>query len=248
MRFFGSGNLIGTPAGANPTPLMFGILQECSLDFSFTIKELYGQNQFPVDIGRGTAKITGKAKQGDLDADIMGQLFFNETVTTGQLLAAINEPGAIPGSVSYEITVANAGTFLNDEGVYFAATGTRLKRVGSGVTAGEYIVDEDTGEYTFAAADASKAVIISYTYSSATGGKTFDITNNLLGDAPTFGLLFNGKRVTNGVTRNVNIKLNRCMSSKLSLATKLEDFTIPDFDFNAMADDSGSVGTMSFTN
>lgn len=247
MRFFGSGNLIGTPAGPNPTPLMFGVLQEVSLDFSFTVKELYGQNQFPVDIGRGTAKITGKAKQGDLDADIMGQLFFNETVQTGQLLAAINEPAVIPAT-PYEVTVVNAATFLDDEGVYFADSGVRMKRVASAPTAGEYMVDTETGEYTFAAGDTLKAVIISYTYSSNTGGKKFELTNNLLGDAPTFGLLFNGKRVTNGVTRNVNIKLNRCMSSKLSLATKLEDFTIPDFDFNAMADDAGSVGTMSFTN
>jgi hypothetical protein len=248
MRFFGSGSLIGKPNTANATPLQFGTLQEVTLDFSFTVKELHGQFQFPVDIGRGTAKITGKSKQGDLDPDIFGALFFNETPSAGQVLAAINEAGSVPAATTYTITVANAATFSSDEGVYYASSGIRMRRVAAAPAAGEYAVNESTGIYTFAAADAEAAVLISYVYTSTTGGRKFTINNNLLGDAPTFTVLFSGKRVTDGTTRNATIQLNRCMSNKLALATKLEDFTIPEFDFSAMADDSGSVGEMSFTN
>lgn len=246
MRFFGSGALIGTPSGANPTPLQFGTLQECSLDFSFTIKELYGSYQFPDDIGRGTSKINGKAKFGQLDAAIFGALFFDEALVTGQLLASLQEAGTVPGVSTYTITVTNSATFVEDEGVMYAATQTRLNRVASAPSAGEYAVT--AGVYTFAAGDASTAMLLSYTYTAATAGKKFVITNNILGDAPTFKMLFNGKRVTAGTSRQVTIQLNRCISSKLSLASKLEDFMIPDFDFNAMADDSGTVGTMSYTN
>ena len=33
-----------------------------SVDFSFSVKELYGQNQFPLAVARSAAKVTGKAK------------------------------------------------------------------------------------------------------------------------------------------------------------------------------------------
>jgi hypothetical protein len=241
MRVFGAGTLIGKVGTS--TPLQFGILQECSIDFNFSLKELFGSYQFPADIGRGTAKIAGKAKQGDIDADIFGNLFFDDTPTVGQLLLVQSEPGVVPAGAPYTITVAGAATFIGDEGVYYAASGQRLQRVSAAVAAGEYIVNEATGVYTFAAADANAAVKITYSKTSTTGGKEIAITSNLLGDAPSFGVLFNGTR--NG--KQMNISLNRCISSKLTLATKLEDFLIPEFDFSAMADDSGNVGMISIT-
>jgi len=241
MKMFGSGVLIGKASGAAATPLKFGVLQECTLDFSFSLKELYGSYQFPADIGRGTAKITGKAKNGELDADLFGQLFFNETVSTAQRLLKLQEAGSVPATSTYTITVAQAATFVADEGVYYATTLVQFRRVASSPAAGEYSVDEGTGVYTFASADASAAVVIDYLYTSTTGGRKFTISNNLLGDAPQFSVVFNGVRNSKQIT----VELNRCISSKLSLATKLEDFTIPDFDFSAMADDSGNVGSFS---
>ena len=58
---FGSGSLFATPIGgnqgANPTPIQFGTLQDVSLDVSFAMKELYGQNQFAEQVARGKGKI-----------------------------------------------------------------------------------------------------------------------------------------------------------------------------------------------
>ena len=52
---FGSGVVFAVPltnAQGNPlasgTPVRFGVLQDVSVDFSFTNKELHGQNQFEV--------------------------------------------------------------------------------------------------------------------------------------------------------------------------------------------------------
>jgi hypothetical protein len=241
MRMFGAGTLIAKGSGANPTPVPFGILQEVSLDFSFSLKELYGTNQFPADIGRGTAKIGGKCKFAELNADLFGSVFFNETVSAGQVLVAIGEAGTVPAATTYTITVDNDADFVSDEGVSYTTTGVQFRRVAAAPAIGEYVVNESTGVYTFAAADASAAVLISYIYTSASGGRTFTITNNLLGDAPEFSVLFNGKRNNKQIT----IELVRCVSSKLTLATKLEDFMIPDFDFSAMANDAGTVGTFS---
>lgn len=243
MRMFGAGTLIGKSSIANSTPVQFGILQDVSLDFAFTLKELHGSLQFPIDIGRGTAKITGKAKHGDIDADLWGSLFFDDApplLSGPQLLAAIGEAAAIP-TTPFTVTVTQAATFQFDQGVKYTVTGVRLQRVASGPVAGEYIVNEATGVYTFAAADVGLGVLISYTYTLASGGRKILITNNLLGDAPQFQVLFNGLR--NG--KQINVQLNRCISSKLSFATKLEDFMIPEFDFMAMADDSNNVGTIS---
>jgi hypothetical protein len=39
------------------------------------------------------------------------------------------------------------------------------------------------------------------------------------------------------------MKLNNCVSSKLSLPFKNEDFAIQEFDFTALADSGGTIGT-----
>ena len=54
---FGIGALWGTRSDAPGIgPDQFAILQDNSIDFSFELKELYSQLQFPVDIARGKGK------------------------------------------------------------------------------------------------------------------------------------------------------------------------------------------------
>jgi hypothetical protein len=64
-----------------------------------------------------------------------------------------------------------------------------------------------------------------------------------MGYAPTFQadltLPFQGK--------NLVVRLNNCISSKFSFATKLDDFIVPEFDFEAFADASGNIMTYSLT-
>ena len=85
------------------------------------------------------------------------------------------------------------------------------------------------------------AILVSYTYTQTTSGNSATITNQLLGAAPTFQAnfyeTFQGKQV--------NLQLNQCIAEKLTLATKLEDFTIPAFDFMAFADAAGNLGKIS---
>ena len=72
MFVFGSGVLIGTPSGG--TPINFGLAQEVSLNIAATTKALYGQNNFPVAIGQGTRKMTGKAKLARISGQALGNL------------------------------------------------------------------------------------------------------------------------------------------------------------------------------
>lgn len=239
---FGSGSLWGVPAGvATPTPIQFGTLQEITVEFSGNSKSLFGQYQFPVAVGRGTQKISGKAKFGQISGLAFTQLYFGGALTTGQSLVVSGEAQTVPAGTPWQVTVANASGFSQDLGVIYSATGLPLTRVASAPAAGQYAVSAG-GVYTFASADAGKAMSVSYQYAT-TGGGSYTITNPLLGTAPTFQAVlstgWNGKVAT--------LTLNRCLSSKLSLATKLEDFAIPELDFDCFADSSGSIGSMSFS-
>ncbi|MFC2315777.1 MAG: hypothetical protein ACFNLO_07675, partial [Selenomonas massiliensis] len=96
--------------------------------------------------------------------------------------------------------------------------------------------------YTFHASLKEKPVFISYLYHDKKNGSRIIINNQLMGEAPTFKAIFNGR--FNG--KQMTLILNSCTSSKLSLiSTKLEDFSIPEFDFAAMADDTNRVGELS---
>lgn len=236
---FGSGALwgISTAAGVQ-TPIKFGTLQDVSIETSFSQKELYGGSQFPVAIARGTGKITGKAKFAQINGAIFNSLFFGANMVDGSVKTANAESGTI-GNSPYTVTVTNSATWVTDLGVMFADTGIPLQRVASAPATGQYSVS--AGVYTFAAADTGKGVYISYTYTSASAGKKIEVTNQPLGTSPFFAAYFTA--TYNG--KATNIQLPRCMSSKLSLATKLEDFMVPEFDFAAFADDSGKVMTIS---
>ena len=249
MLVFGVGTLYGVPltdatgaAIANPTPVQFGVLQEASADLSFDEKTLYGAYQFPVAFGRGKGKFSFKAKSADFDAKAIASLFFGNTVTAGIRAVVDNVAGTVPGVSAYTVTptVPGSGTWATDLGVRYASTGIPLTRVASAPAAGQYSVA--AGVYTFAAADANANVLISYEY-TATSTTQFQvpITNQLMGQAPSFqaqlSLPYAGKQLT--------LKMNNCVSSKLTLPFKNEDFSVSEFDFMALADASGTIGTVS---
>src|SRR5215813_1115892 len=141
---FGAGALWGTRTdvtGSGIGPDQFGILQDVQIDFDWTTKELWGQFQFPVDIARGQGKITGKAKFARIFGAIYGDLFFGQVPTTGQLTVSENEAGSVPGTTPYTVTVANANTYSDDLGVYYASgvnAGNRFTRVTTPSAAGQY--------------------------------------------------------------------------------------------------------------
>jgi len=82
---------------------------------------------------------------------------------------------------AYTITVANAANYNDDLGVYYTAGGANagigttsgvFQRVAAPSQAGQYSVNFATGVYTFASADATAPVLISYTYNvTGTGYK-----------------------------------------------------------------------------
>jgi len=238
MFHFGSGTLWGyLVAGnlaANPTPMKFGTLQDINVEISGALKELYGQNQFAEAVARGKCKIAGKAKFAQIIGKHVNDLFFGQTMNSGQKLTALDEAQSVPAGSPYTITVTNSGQFVDDWGVRCSATGLPLTRVTSAPVQGQYSVS--SGIYTFAAADASAAVLISYRYSSAAGVQ-LNIRQQLMGFAPAFQILLNEQYAG----KQANLLLYSCVAEKLSWATKNEDFLVPEFDFEAFSNAGGQV-------
>jgi hypothetical protein len=239
---FGSGLMFGTRTDiSNATPIQFGTLQDISLDFSFSNKDLMGQYQMPVATARGAAKLTGKAKFARIDPQAFADIFFGQARTLNTSDEISNgEAATIPASSPYTVTAINAATYLDDLGVTYAATGLSLTRVASSPTTGQYTVA--SGVYTFASGDEGAAVQLNYIYTASSGSKLV-LTNQLMGQGPTFKLrLFNTYN-----SRNAIYEFNQAMSTKLSLDFKNEDWTIPELDFSLFTDASNTLGTISFS-
>ncbi|HET6377943.1 MAG TPA: hypothetical protein VFG05_06500, partial [Methylocella sp.] len=180
------------------------------------------------------------AKVARISGLAFANLFYGVAPSSGQLATSFAEPGSIPTASPFTFSAANAGTFADDQGVLFAATGLPLMKVSSSPGAGQYSVA--AGVYTFNSADAGKAILVSYTYTLSSSGQKFTIANQLLGATPAFQAMF----YTTFQGQAVSLKLNNCTSSKLSFHTKLEDFVLPEFEFSCFADAAGNVMTWSF--
>jgi hypothetical protein len=223
---------------ANATPVNVGYANEFSIDESSTTKSLYGENQYPLVTARGTVKTTGKLKAAMISG-IALDVYHGQGLTTGQLLVAVREAGTVPASTTYTVTVANSATFDTDLGVVYASNNLPFAKVASGPTIGQYSVA--AGVYTFAAADASVAVGISYA-STATGGQKKIVTNKKIGTTPTFQLDY-------ATSLNGNpyvVRLFQVIASKLTQQFKLEDFMMPELDFEYFANAAGQVYEVSY--
>lgn len=234
---FGSGLLYATRNDlTTQTPLRFGAFQDLSIDITGDIKQLYGQTQYPLDVARGKSKIECKAKFVGISAVQFNAVFFGGTIATGQTLSAYQEVGSIPGT-PYTVTVSNSATWTTDLGVRFSSTGLPLTLVTGTPTTGQYSVA--AGVYTFAAADTLKGVLIDYLYTAVTG-YTMALVNPLMGNAPRFQADFT--QSYEGLEYTFHFP--RCVATKLTMPSKLDDYTMPELDFSIYADPSGNIMTM----
>lgn len=214
-------------------------MQDVSLDISGDLKELYGQKQFPEAVARGKVKLGGKAKFARINGKMLNDLFFGQTLGTGMKSAAVDEVHVVATTVT--IAPPNSGVFVNDsrgdQGVIYQASGIPLVKVPSAPTVGQYSVATSTGVYTFNATDVGVSVLISYMYTLSATGTQLNITNQLMGFAPTFQAML----TTTYNLQQMNVLLYQAVAAKLTIATKQEDFIIPEFDFSCFANAGGQV-------
>lgn len=243
---FGAGKIHVTPIQdvyGNPitdgTPVEVGVVQSVSVDISYDLKELYGRGQFAVDAARGKGSIKCKATMGRINGALLNSIFFGGVVSEGGITAVAQTINGevIPVGGIVTPTVPNTGTFVKDLGVTDGKA-IPLKRVASAPAAGQYSVDEATGAYTFAAGDAAKTVFISFKYSATVAGAKSGLVNNLdMGYTPEFGV----DLMRDYKGKFMGMEFFRCVSNKLAFSSKQDDYDLPEFEFQPMADDLNRV-------
>jgi hypothetical protein len=244
MQFgFGSGVMFARRNDlANQTPMQFGAMQDVSIDFSGDTKMLYSQSQYPIDVARGKVKISGKAKVAQISALLFNTIYWGATLQAGQLLVAYNELITVAGTN----VAANAATFVDDLGATQAAgtSGSNESYFvfvpGPPGFSGEYTVTN--GVYSFAGANFGQLAYLNYSYLSP-GGLAVAGGNPFMGNTPYFSAEFSNT-FEGG---NITLKLYRCVGTSLSIPTKLDDFYISDFAFDAFADAGGNTFLFSTT-
>ena len=245
MYVFGAGSLVATPlqdANGNAiasnvqTPVLLAVAQEVSIGVKFDTKKLYGENQFPVAVARGKGDITVKVKNANLIGAILNSVVFGQSnTTTSQLAAYIDRTGTVIASTTVTIAPPTSGTYAYDLGARYGS-GVPLTRVASAPTTGQYTVNLATGVYTFAAGEAGNTVFISYEYTIANAqnktGQTITVKNLAMGSQPEVRLdywtSFQGKQTV--------VTFPRATGNGISMATKLDDFMVPEIDFECYAD------------
>jgi hypothetical protein len=243
---FGAGQIFLRPIGGNiptnATPQILATLQDFAIDISATIKDLRGQFQFPDDTAISDRKITWKSGSGRMDIDAYNQLCFGESsIGTGGTPQSVQESHTIPATNPTTVTVTLVADIpITDLGVQYSATGQKLTAVPSGPVAGQYSVNPATGVYTFALADASKAVLISYNYVLTTG-RILTVNNHVQGFGPALEIFASMpyQELTAGVPNYIH--LYNAKVSKLGIPLKRADYLITDLEGEAYANAAGAV-------
>lgn len=235
---FGPGIAIVTRTDVSPSPaLNIGFINSLSLDLTGTTKQLYGQNQYPLLVARSTIKTSGKMVAAETSGLAQNAIFFGGSFVAGGFKWNISEPHTVAATTQ---AVTNAGTFDQDLGVTYASSGLPLQRVAPGSeAAGKYSVNVGTGVYTFNVAD-EVALLFSYTSTIATPGQNLTVANSLIGTTPTFQLDYYTS-FNQPTAKPLVVRVFACISSKIALSFKLEDFMMPEYDFEFFANAAGNV-------
>lgn len=158
---------------------------------------------------------------------------------TGSLTVTTTTNGFIVASPYAGTSAAPAfGTYANDQGCIYAASGLPLKRVASAPALGQYSVNTTTGVYTFNASDAGNVVLASFQYTNPLATASQQVVQNVaMGFAPSF----RADLTVNYLGKLTNFQFYKCISTKMNMAFKNEDFAVPEFDFSAFDNGAGNV-------
>lgn len=237
---FGPGIAIVTRTDlATPVAINVGFVQELSLELSGTTKMLYGQKQYPLVAARSTIKATGKWKSAEISGIAFNAAFFGQP-TFGVGAKVWNIDSTFTAS-TLGVIVGSSLSFDADLGVFYTTKGLPLQRVSTGLEAqGKYSVSL-TNTYTFGAADNTLGVKITFTSSSTSALlQTLGVTNQTIGQTPTFQLDY-FTSLNQPTAKPYVTRVYQCVAAKIGYNFKLEDFMIPEFEFDFFADPTDRV-------
>jgi hypothetical protein len=225
------------------TPITFAVVESVNLEFAVKLKELYGQSVYPISAGASTGKLTGKIKISSISAAIMAELMWGSPASASGVTVVQYAPNLIPASTPWTVTPTTPAATI-DLGVFYQTVPTgsfqkQFARVPSAPAAGQY--SYATGVYTFATADASTNILISYEGAGASNS-VWTIPNPMSGQPPMFQLNFGGFWA--GMPYLFTFPM--CFSDKLSFITKVNDYVGTELDMEVFSGtETGTLGTAS---
>lgn len=255
LAAFGPGILILTRTDVTPgTPINVGFVNEFSIESAATTKQLYGQKQYPLVAARGTIKVTGKFKAAVLSGLAWNTAFYGQSsfTSTGTGIFWNVDSTFNLSTTAVTLIVGSSLTFDADLGVKYASganAGLPFQRVSSGSeSSGKYSVSVSTATglnlYQFSATDTtgqSTPLPIKVTYSSLTGaGQSLLVTNQLIGTTPTFQVDYY-TNLNQPTSKPFVVRAYAGIGSKHVMAFKLEDFYMPEIDFDLFANASDQI-------
>ena len=235
---FDAGHMFVTPAGGSPVRI--GSLQSITIDIQRSLTVERTAFQVPVAIAHKETRLKGVAKMAQINGALFGEIFFGQATIAGATKYKDGCAFTIPASPAYTVTVIppSGGVFFLDLGVRPASDAPQFVRVNGVPTAGQYSVTGNV--YTFASANAGAPVLISYAY-TVTSGKTCNVQNPFWSQAPTFEIVcfqeYAGKQTA--------FRFPFCVSEHLSIATVLENWSLPEFTFEVLSNSQGLVVSIS---
>jgi hypothetical protein len=241
---FGPGIVIisRTDLGTPYQPINIGYANELSIDESGTTKQLYGQNQYALVAARSTLKSTGKIKAATFSGLAWNAAFYGQSFTSGGVIWNVGETGTVgTGPETYQVT--NHATFDSDLGVIFTDTGLPAVCVAASPVAGVSYT-QSGGTYTFATGDSGRPIAVTYR-STTTAGQTLSILNKPIGFTPTFQLDY-FTTLSQPTPKPIVMRIYSCIGGKKSMGFKLEDFAMPEFDFDFFALSNNKVADYVF--
>ena len=246
---FGPGILIVTRTDlATPVAVNVGFAQELTVDFAGTTKQLYGQLQFPLVAARGTIKATGKWKSAVISGIAWNNVFYGNTFASGGIAWNVDSTFNTSTAAGFTVQVGSSLTFDADLGVKYASNSLPLQRVATGSeTTGKYsVASTQPGIYTFGGGDTSVPTAIKVTFTNTTTtGQNLIVVSQTIGFTPTFQLDY-FTQLSQPTAKPFVVRLYSCVGAKMSMAFKLEDFMMPEFDFDIFGNANNQIVQYTF--
>lgn len=248
---FGAGKIFVRPytgAGVPGSPIELAILQEASVEFKVNTKKLWGAKRFPVTIADGEGEIPISCKAAAFYGNAFN-LVLNGISSSGGRSNVLDEVGLV-ATGAYDVGIGSyiAGTTV----VWLTPAGGGVARqlalVGSSPVAGVSYTESTpgSGELSFATGDNGATVRVSYAFALTSGGQQIAIPNALMNSSlgAKVSLYNQSLNRANNRPSTMILDLNQVILPGLKLDFKLGDFTIPDFNLEASADQNDQVGML----
>ena len=189
-----------------------------------------------------------------------GQIAWNVGTTFTLSTGAIATPGSGASTVTSTgggllLGVGSTAIFDADLGVTFVNSGLPGRRVSTGLetSSGLYSIGSSAGvnlnyyyfsqpDTTTLTAGTTNPIKITYSYSTAAAGTGTSsiILNQPIGFSPTFQLDYY-TNLNQPAAKPFVVRCYAGIGAKIAMAFKLEDFMMPEYDFDLYADNSGRL-------